>query len=187
VNTSSSKDHPHDESLPDQKWNADARGETPTERLDRNWNDLLQELRVSQTGVQLLTGFLLTLPFQARFAELEKFDRNVYLMAVSAAVLATGLLISPVMLHRFLFRRHARRTMVNGAHRLAMLGILFLAVSIVCVIMLIFDLVTGPTGGVVAAAVSGAFLLIMWAVVPGVARLRTPAQTSEPEDSVRKT
>jgi hypothetical protein len=168
--------------LPDQKWNADARGETPTKRLDRNWNDLLQELRVAQTGVQLLTGFLLTLPFQARFSELEAFDRKVYLTAVAAAVLSTGLLISPVMLHRFLFRQHARLTMVNGAHRLAMLGIFFLAVSMVCVILLIFDIVVSPTAGIVAAVVGGVFLLTMWAVVPGVARLRAPDQAPESDE-----
>ena len=65
-------DHPRAEEDPE-------RDETPTERLDRNWGDLLQELRVSQTGVQLLTGFLLTLPFQSRFAELDRVEQNIYL------------------------------------------------------------------------------------------------------------
>src|SRR6201996_4292485 len=101
--------HPED----DQRWDRDTRGETETERLDRNWNDLLQELRVVQTGVQLLTGFLLTLPFQARFTQLGEFQQNVYLVTVGLAVSATGVLVAPVAIHRMLFRRHARLALVS--------------------------------------------------------------------------
>ena len=74
----------------DAEWDRDQRNETPTERLDRNWTDLLQELRVVQTGVQLLTGFLLTLPFQQRFAELTTFGRVLYLVTVAASVSPPG-------------------------------------------------------------------------------------------------
>ena len=81
------------------------------QRLDRNWADLLQELRVVQTGVQLLTGFLLTLPFQARFEQLSGYERTIYLVTVTLSVAATGFLIAPVSLHRILFRRHARELM----------------------------------------------------------------------------
>src|SRR5271156_7011703 len=96
-------DHPRD----DQQWDrGERRGETETQRLDRNWNSLLQELRVVQTGVQLLTGFLLTLPFQQRFDVLSPSMRDVYLTTVCLAVSATVLLITPVSIHRMLFRRH---------------------------------------------------------------------------------
>jgi len=104
---------------PDAAWDREQRNETALERLDRNWVDLLQELRVIQTGVQLLTGFLLILPFQARFEQLTLFQQNVYLLTLAAAVIATGFLIAPVSLHRFLFRQHARRITVDVAHRLA--------------------------------------------------------------------
>src|ERR1700753_290333 len=100
----------------DTSWNEQQRHETPLERLDRNWNDLLQELRVVQTGVQFLTGFLLTLPFQQRVTELGATARDVYLAPVSAAVLATAALVAPVSAHRLLFRRHARDSMVAVAH-----------------------------------------------------------------------
>src|ERR1700740_353414 len=63
----------------DEGWDWSARQETETQRLDRNWSSLLQELRVTQTGVQLLTGFLLTLPFQQRFTALDSTSTNVYL------------------------------------------------------------------------------------------------------------
>ncbi|MDY6999819.1 MAG: DUF6328 family protein, partial [Actinomycetota bacterium] len=85
------------------------RRETEMERLDRNWNSLLQELRVVQTGVQVLTGFLLTLPFQGRFDILDGGMQNVYLVTVCTAVLSTALLVAPVAMHRLLFRRHRLR------------------------------------------------------------------------------
>src|SRR6478735_11712858 len=113
-------DHPED----DQRWDRRERQETETERLDRNWASLLQELRVVQTGVQLLTGFLLTLPFQQRFTMLGHNMQMVYLATVSAAVLSTALLIAPVGMHRVLFRRHRLGTLVTFAHRCAYAGLL---------------------------------------------------------------
>src|ERR1700739_2466486 len=106
-------DHPGD----DQQWDRTERGETEIERLDRNWNSLLQELRVVQTGVQLLTGFLLTLPFQQRFEILGEHMRMVYLATVGFSVGATVLLISPVAIHRLLFRRHRLQVLVSAAQR----------------------------------------------------------------------
>jgi len=146
------------------------RDETPLERLDRNWTDLLQELRVIQTGVQLLTGFLLTLPFQSRFEQLSAYQQNIYLATLAASVLATGFLIAPVSLHRFLFRRHARRVTVDVAHRLAQIGMFLLAIAMVGVVLLIFDVVLGPTQGIVAAGTVAAVLLGLWVVLPLVIR-----------------
>ncbi len=88
---------------------SDGRDESAEERSDRNWAELLQELRVMQMGVQILTGFLLTLPFQQRFGDLDTFQTDVYLALVALAVLSTGLFVTPVSLHRTLFRRTARR------------------------------------------------------------------------------
>src|SRR6185312_2128750 len=105
-------DHPHD----DQRWDRRERGETEVQRLDRNWNSLLQELRVVQTGVQLLTGFLLTLPFQQRFDIHDRAMRMVYLATVTCAVGASVLLIAPVGIHRILFRRRRLRSLVSAAH-----------------------------------------------------------------------
>ena len=85
------------------RWDTD-RDETEAQRLDRNWSGLLQELRVAQTGVQLLTGFLLTLPFQQRFTQLDGVMRTVYLVTVACSIGATVLLVAPVSMHRLLFR-----------------------------------------------------------------------------------
>src|SRR5690606_28496311 len=104
------------------------RDETPAERSDRNWVELLQELRVMQTGVQVLTGFLLTLPFQARFTELDGFQIGLYLILVVLSVLATGLLIAPVSVHRMVFGRGLKRSLVETADRLAVAALVLVAV-----------------------------------------------------------
>jgi hypothetical protein len=155
-----------DSSWDDSSWDEGQRNETAMERLDRNWTDLLQELRVIQTGVQLLTGFLLTLPFQARFAELSSFQRLVYLVTLSASVVATGFLIAPVSLHRFLFRQHARRATVATTHRLAQIGLIFLGAAMVGVVLLNFDVVGGLPAGLLAATAAAVLLASLWVVLP---------------------
>jgi Family of unknown function (DUF6328) len=158
----------------DESWNEQERHETPTERLDRNWNDLLQELRVVQTGVQLLTGFLLTLPFQQKFSQLSTAERDVYLFAVSASIIATGFLEAPVSLHRALFRKHRRRETVDLAHRLAIVGIFALGCAVVAVATLIFDVLLGWDGGITAGSVTAVLLLVLWLAVPWTVRAREP-------------
>jgi O-antigen/teichoic acid export membrane protein len=149
---------------------ANDRNETPTERLDRNWNDILQELRVVQTGVQLLTGFLLTLPFQQRFTKLTDTEEGIYLAAVTASILATGFLQAPVSVHRALFRRHRRRETVELAHRLTIVGIVFLACAVIAVTTLIFEVLLGWVGGLIAGAAAAALLVTLWLVIPLAAR-----------------
>ena len=160
----------------DEAWDEQARHETETERLDRNWGDLLQELRVTQTGVQFLTGFLLTLPFQQRFTSLAHDEKVVYLVTVAASVLATGFLVFPVSLHRVLFRRHARAEMVRAAHRSALAGLTLLTVAVVGVVEVVFAVVVGPAAGWVAAAVAAVALVGLWAVLPLSLRHRLPAE-----------
>jgi O-antigen/teichoic acid export membrane protein len=152
---------------------ATGRNETEAERLDRNWGDLLQELRVVQTGVQLLTGFLLTLPFQQKFAQLTSTERGVYLFAVAASIIATGFLEAPVSVHRALFRKHRRKETVQLAHRLAIVGIAGLGAAIVAVGTLIFEVLLGWTWGVVAGVVVALLLLSLWVVIPWTVRTRS--------------
>jgi hypothetical protein len=136
----------------DQNWDDAARSETETERLDRNWSTLLQELRVTQTGVQLLTGFLLTLPFQQRFDALDDTMRGVYAATVACSVAATLALVAPVAMHLVLFRQHRLRVLVSAAHRLAYAGLVLLGLALVGVTFVVFDVVCGRG----AAAVAGA-------------------------------
>ncbi len=153
----------------------DGRDETAVERLDRNWNDLLQELRVIQTGVQLLTGFLLTLPFQQRFSTLTTTERNVYLATAAASIAATAFLQTPVILHRALFRQHRRKETVMVAHRLAIVGMALLAVAILGVTYLIPSVVLGTTAAVIAVCCGLALLLGLWVTLPVTARIRAEA------------
>jgi hypothetical protein len=140
--------------------------EEDRERLDRNWDDLLQELRVAQTGVQLLTGLLLTVPFQARFVELSGQQRTVYLVVASLSVFAAGLLITPVVLHRVLFRLDARETLVAAGQRFALAGFTVLGLAVVGVIALIFDVVLGGSAAVIAGAVAFVVISALWAIGP---------------------
>jgi hypothetical protein len=161
-------DHPEK----DQHWDRRERGETEVERLDRNWNSLLQELRVEQTGVQLLTGFLLTLPFQQRFDVLSEHMRVVYLATVSCSVSATVLLIAPVAMHRFLFRRHRLDVLVSAAHRCAQAGLLLLGFALTGVTSVVFAAVSGYHAGFAAGACALALFMSFWVVVPLMLRHR---------------
>ncbi|MBV9484565.1 MAG: sodium:proton antiporter [Frankiaceae bacterium] len=142
------------------------RGESEMERLDRNWEDLLQELRVSQTGVQLLTGFLLTLPFQQRFGQLDDRSRDVYLATVCCAITATASLIAPVAVHRMLFRQHAREAMVAAGHWCAVAGLAMLGLSVCGVVNVILTLVVSDTAGFIASGVSAVLYVLAWLVLP---------------------
>ncbi|MCV7079646.1 DUF6328 family protein [Mycobacterium szulgai] len=156
-------DHPEN----DQSWDYHKRGgETEVERLDRNWTSLLQELRVTQTGVQLLTGFLLTLPFQQRFNVLGGAMRTVYLVTVGCSVGATVALIAPVGMHRLLFRRHRLLVLVSAAHRCAYGGLVLLGLAMTGVTTIIFDAVSGHIAGIVAGACALALFTLFWMVVP---------------------
>ena len=144
--------------------------ESESERLTRNLNELLQELRVTQTGVQILTGFLLTLPFTNRFAHLDNVQRNAYLGVLCGSVIATGLIIAPVAFHRMLFRHGRRPWLVRAANRAARAGLVSLALTTSGVVWLVFDLVTNRVAATVAGTVSLLFFGVLWAVVP----LRAP-------------
>ena len=150
----------------DQDWDAAARSETQSERLDRNWSSLLQELRVTQTGVQLLTGFLLTLPFQARFAQLGDDLHTVYLMTVACSLAATVLLVAPVAMHRLLFRRHRLNTVVAVTHRCAYAGLLLLGTALTGVAVVVFGAVLGTTAAAVAGVLTAVAMLIAWVAFP---------------------
>ena len=143
-----------------------ARSESEEQRLDRNWSSLLQELRVTQTGVQLLTGFLLTLPFQSRFADLGAGLHRVYLATVVSSLAATVLLVAPVGMHRMLFRQHKLRTLVSAAHRFAYVGLLLLGTALTGVAVVVFGAVLGTTAAVLAGAVTATAMLAAWVGYP---------------------
>lgn len=132
------------------------RHETDQERYDRNWVELLQEIRVTQMGTQIMTGFLLAAAFQDRMADLTTFQRTVYLVLVVLGVTTTALGLAPVSLHRTLFRRRMKRETVELGHRILRVVIAGVVLMLAGTAVLIFDIVAGT---VLAVTVGGAVLL----------------------------
>ncbi len=159
------------------------RDESRLERLDRNWVELLQEVRVVQTGVQLLTGFLLILPFQDKFDLLSDSSRALYLVALSLSAASTACLITPVAMHRILFRHGARPLLVASAQRYALAGLALLGLAIVAVLTLVFGIVTSKTWGTVTGGVAGAIFTTAWLLVPLAMRRRLRTSSSGPDAS----
>lgn len=161
----------------------DKHGRTPSRKtLARNWDELLQEIRVTQTGVQILTGFLLTVPFSSRFAELTTFQRWVYLLVLFGAVLTTGLVVAPVAFHRMLFRRRRRMLLVESANGFAIAGLGTLALTVSGVVLLVVDIVLGRPGSLVAGGVVLGGLAALWAVGPfAVAAVADVPKNAPPE------
>lgn len=151
---------------PDAEWNRRVRQESELQRLDRNFNELLQELRVAQTGVQILFAFLLTLAFTQRFGSVTGFQRGLYYATLVASAIATSMLIAPVSLHRLLFRRHQKRRVVDAANRLALGGLVALWIALVGVMWFITDVLYGHGPGAAAAAASAIWFGALWFALP---------------------
>jgi hypothetical protein len=150
----------------DDAWNTEHRAEAPLQRADRNFAELLQELRVAQTGVQILFAFLLTLSFMDRFAAIDAVQRGVYVFTLVASALTVALLIAPVAVHRLLFQRGRKRELVRVGHRLALAGLLSLAATMLAGMLLVLDVVVGRVAAVsVIAALAGVFVAL-WAGLP---------------------
>jgi hypothetical protein len=129
------------------------RNETPLERCDRNLVELLQEVRVVQTGVQVLFAFLLTVPLTSRFPELTGFQRGVYFVTLLSTGAAAVLLIAPTAYHRILFRCGDKEHLVVVANRFTMSGLALVAASMIGALILVTDLMFG---GVAVVAAVGA-------------------------------
>lgn len=144
----------------------DGRDETQTERLDRNWGHLVQELRVTQTGTQILTGFLLTLAFQSRFSKLDHAQVTIYLALVILAGLTTALGLTPVAIHRALFRKRAMEQLVATGDVLLKLTLACVGLILTGTTLFIFTVVVSTQAGVIAGAITLVLAAALWIVVP---------------------
>jgi O-antigen/teichoic acid export membrane protein len=146
------------------------RDETELERWDRNFTELLQELRVAQTGVQILFAFLLTLPFTNRFDQTTELDRGVYVGTIVAAAAATALLIAPVSYHRLVFRKGRKPQLVRTGSKLATLGLGCLLLAMLGAVFLAVDVVLHqPTAALIVAGLAVLYLFL-WYLLPFVRR-----------------
>jgi hypothetical protein len=150
----------------DDAWNIEHRAEMPLQRADRNFVELLQELRVAQTGVQILFAFLLTLSFMDRFAAIDAFQRGVYLFTLVASATTVALLVAPVAVHRLLFQRGRKRELVHVGHRLAVCGLMSLATTMLAGMLLVLDVVVGRVAAVAGVAALTVVFAVLWAGVP---------------------
>ncbi|WP_326552469.1 DUF6328 family protein [Micromonospora sp. NBC_01813] len=144
--------------------------ETDRERWQRNFADLLQELRVAQTGVQILFAFLLTLPFSSGFPDTTDFQRDIYVVALLAAAAAAAMIISPVAFHRVLFRQGRKPDLVRFAHRMASGGLGFMLIAMVSSVLLVTDFILPRSVAFVLSGVTGIWFLTFWVGLPFVHR-----------------
>ncbi len=143
-----------------------ARPETDLQRWDRNFTELLQELRVAQTGVQILFGFLLTVPFSNRFAQADTLQIAVYVGTVLACAVAAALLIAPVSHHRQVFHRGMKPQLVRRGDQLAQAGLFTLVIAMSGAVFLVLDVAVGLA---VAGALAGVVIcvyVLLWYVLP---------------------
>jgi hypothetical protein len=144
----------------------DDRDESESEKLDRNWGELLQELRITQTGIQLLAGFLLTLPFTQVFPTLDDGQQGLYLALVVIAGVALGVNMTPVMLHRRVFGAHVKQRVVALGHVMTQIVMAAIALLVVGMTTLIFSVVVSWAAGVIAGLALAAALATLLVVVP---------------------
>ncbi|MFI2303644.1 DUF6328 family protein [Actinacidiphila glaucinigra] len=148
------------------------RDETRDERADRQWAELLQEVRVAQTGVQILFGFLLTVAFTPRYPQLGETDKIIYILTVVLGASATGALVGPVSFHRIVAGRRIKPETVRWAARLTVAGLVLLLATMTSALLLVLRVATHDSHVAYLVAVILAWCLLCWFVLPLWARSR---------------
>jgi MFS family permease len=144
----------------------DPRDETEAERDDRNLAELLQELRVAGLGVQVLFGFLLSLPFTTRFTQLSHGQRDLYLACLVLAAVATALLLGPVAYHRLVFRRGQKERLVRSAGVITILGLITVGLAVSASVLLVTSYVAGNLAGALITIVVFCVIGALWFAFP---------------------
>lgn len=142
------------------------RDETPAEQADRNFDDILQELRVTQTGVQVLFSLLLTVPFSQRFEKVTDLQKDVYFVALLLAAATIVFLVAPVSVHRLLFQTGEKPWVVKVSSRLALAGLVLLCLTLTTVMLFVTDVLFDEAYAVVTATAFFAATVTLWFVPP---------------------
>jgi hypothetical protein len=153
------------------------RDETRAERDDRNLMELLQELRVAGLGVQVLFGFLLSLPFTTRFTKLSSWQRQLYLADLVLAAVSTALLVGPVAYHRMVFRQHQKEPVVRAANAMALAGLAAVGLSVSVAVLLVTSFVDRGAPAIVIGLLTGGLFACLWFAVPIIRRVRANRAT----------
>jgi hypothetical protein len=144
----------------------DGRDERPMERLDRNETELMTELRVAGTGIQVLLAFLLVIPFNNRFTTLSTFDRDIYFVTLLCLAAAAVLLIAPMVHHRILFRRGQKAYLVETGNRSAIVAMVLLGTGLTGILVLISNVVFGGATPIIVGVVVAPSVALLWFGVP---------------------
>lgn len=141
-------------------------------RLNRNLNELLQELRISEVGVQILFAFLIALPFTARFGAASRAEKDVYVVTLLLAVLSSALMISPAAYHRIIFRHHRRAVLIRYASRVLLAGLSLLALALAGAIVVVTSFLFGSLFAAFAGGGVALWIAFFWYVIPVRTRLQ---------------
>ena len=147
------------------------RGESEKERLDRNFQELLQGLRVALPGVQVLFAFLLVVPFQQGYGQVTDFQQTIYFVTLICTAIASACLIAPPVRHRLLFRQGVKDWILFNSNTVVQVGFVFLAIAICGVVVLISDYIYDSTAAVIATGVVGLALTWFWFASPLIERV----------------
>jgi hypothetical protein len=156
------------------------REESEEERLDRNLSEMLQELRVAIPGVQVLFAFLLAVPFQQGFAQVNNFQRDVYFATLLCTAISAVLLMAPTAYHRLTFRYQQKRRLVFYSNRFAIGGLVFLALAMLGALVLVTDYLFSSTATIVVGGLAVAAFALFWFALPLRRRLSLKAEGREP-------
>ncbi len=151
---------------------ANERHESPLERIDRNTIELMGELRVAGTGIQVLLAFLLVVPFNQRFTKLSSFERYDYFVTLLCIAGAAALLIAPAIHHRLLFRRNEKPYLVSVANRTTIAAVALLSVGLTGILVLISDFMFGGAAAIVVGTIAGVSIAALWFGIPIHRRMR---------------
>lgn len=153
---------------------AEQRSESPLERLDRNTVELINELRVAGTGIQVLFAFLLIVPFNNRFPRLSRFERSDYFVTLVCIAISAVLMIAPSIHHRLLFRRGEKAFLVDTGSRLLVVASAFLGLGMTGIMLLIGEVVIGTVGAILVALATAGLIIGLWFALPLAHRRRSP-------------
>jgi hypothetical protein len=144
--------------------------ETTEEKLERNTIELLNELRIAGSGIQIMFAFLLVVPFNAGYTRTTTFEHVVYFVTLLLVAMAAFLLLAPPIHHRLLFRRHERPFLISVGNRLAIAGMIFLGFGFTGILVLISDYVVGGAAPIIVGVLAMMTIGSLWFGVPLVRR-----------------
>ncbi|WP_053207275.1 DUF6328 family protein [Jiangella muralis] len=149
------------------------RNEDQAGRYDRHWNELLQELRIAQTGGQILFAFLLTIAFTSPFRDADDFTHDVYAVTIVLSAMSMALLIAPVSFHRIVFRQGLRDRMIPLASRMTAGGLALLMLAVCGGLLLALDVVLARWLAITVDGVALLWFIVFWYVIPARVRARS--------------